>query len=151
MTFYPQQTDNMDVRSFFMPSKAPTQKDYDTEAEKGLCNDCHKEWGCGKYCKVAHNHSTTDKNGLDKIVCCDCFCKQHDWHCPDAWRYEEKVSHYTRVENIPTCIPHEDEHYKWDYDDMGVLCRFDKETEGWEPVEDHCVDCGHLPDECDCE
>ncbi len=59
-------------------------------------------------------------------------------------------ANYTHVDNIPTRIPYEDEKYKWDYDDMGVLCRMDKETEDWEPVEPHCLECGHRPDECEC-
>jgi hypothetical protein len=52
---------------------------------------------------------------------------------------------------VPTSIPYEDERYKWDYDDCGVLCRYDKETEAWEVMEDQCIDCGHRPDDCDCE
>lgn len=38
-----------------------------------------------------------------------------------------------------------------DYDDCGVLCHYSKTTGGWEPLEEHCIECGHLPDECDCE
>jgi len=57
----------------------------------------------------------------------------------------------TITATIPTTIPYEDAHYKWNYDDCGVICRFDKETEAWEPMEDHCVDCGHRPDDCNCE
>jgi len=33
-------------------------------------------------------------------------------------------------------------------DDKGILCRFDTETGGWEPVEDHCVKCGRK--DCNC-
>ena len=33
-----------------------------------------------------------------------------------------------------------------DYDDHNVLCYYDPETEGWEALEDHCVECGY----CDC-
>ncbi len=55
------------------------------------------------------------------------------------------------METFPTSIPYEDERYKWDYDDCGVLCRYDKETEAWEVMEDQCIDCGHRPDDCDCE
>lgn len=51
---------------------------------------------------------------------------------------------------IPSKIPYEDENYKWDYDDKGVICRYDKETGEWEPMEPYCVDCGHRDDECDC-
>ena len=57
----------------------------------------------------------------------------------------------TITATIPTTIPYEDDHYKWNYDDCGVICRYDKETEEWEPMEPHCVDCGHRDDECDCE
>ena len=32
--------------------------------------------------------------------------------------------------------------------DKGVMCRFNKETKGWEPIEDHCNQCGEK--ECDC-
>ena len=32
--------------------------------------------------------------------------------------------------------------------DKGVMCRFDKKTGGWEPVEDHCAKCGEK--DCDC-
>jgi hypothetical protein len=51
---------------------------------------------------------------------------------------------------IPRVIPFEDESYKWEYDDKGVLCRFDKEAEEWDVMEAHCVDCGHTDDECAC-
>ena len=52
---------------------------------------------------------------------------------------------------LPARVPYEDEHYRWDYDDCGVICRYDKETEEWEPMEEHCVECGYRPDECHCE
>ena len=52
--------------------------------------------------------------------------------------------------SIPSKIPYEDEKYKWDYDDCGVICRYDKEEGGWEPMEPHCVDCGHRDDDCCC-
>jgi hypothetical protein len=51
---------------------------------------------------------------------------------------------------LPARLPYEDEQYKWDYDDCGVICRYDKETEEWEPMEEHCVACGYRPDECVC-
>ena len=38
---------------------------------------------------------------------------------------------------------------KIEYNDKGVLCRFNWETKGWEPIEDHCDKCGEI--ECDCE
>lgn len=57
----------------------------------------------------------------------------------------------TITATLPTTIPYEDAHYKWNYDDCGVLCRFDKKTEAWEPMEPHCVDCGHQEDDCDCK
>lgn len=38
-----------------------------------------------------------------------------------------------------------------DYDEYGVLCHYSKTIGGWEPLEEHCIECGHLPDECDCE
>ena len=35
-------------------------------------------------------------------------------------------------------------------DDCGVMCRFT--DGGWEPIEDHCVNCGFAECECDkCE
>jgi hypothetical protein len=55
-----------------------------------------------------------------------------------------------RKEEKPTVIPYEDDKFKWDYDDKGVLCRYNKETQGWEVMEECCDECGHLPDECDC-
>lgn len=35
-----------------------------------------------------------------------------------------------------------------EYDDKGVLCRYTEEN-GWEPLEEHCVECGYT--ECECE
>jgi hypothetical protein len=35
-----------------------------------------------------------------------------------------------------------------EYDDRGILCHYSKTTGGWEPIEDHCVECGY--DECVC-
>jgi len=67
----------------------------------------------------------------------------------------ESIASIERVakkkEEKPTVIPYEDDKFKWDYDDKGVLCRYNKETQGWEVMEDCCDECGHLPDECDCE
>jgi hypothetical protein len=54
------------------------------------------------------------------------------------------------IRPTPTVIPYEDDKFKWDYDDKGVLCRYNKETQGWEVMEDCCDECGHRPDECDC-
>jgi hypothetical protein len=51
---------------------------------------------------------------------------------------------------IPTTIPYEDDLYKWNYDDHGILCRYSKEEESWEVMEPQCVDCGHRPDDCAC-
>ena len=58
----------------------------------------------------------------------------------------------TPIETIfPASIPYEDDLYKWNYDDCGILCRFNKEEESWEVMEPQCVDCGHKPEACDCE
>ena len=51
----------------------------------------------------------------------------------------------------PPRVPYETERFKWDYDDLGVLCRYSKEEESWTPIEPHCEDCGHRDDECDCD
>ena len=51
----------------------------------------------------------------------------------------------------PPRVPYEDDKYKWNYDDCGILCRYDKEAEEWEVMEPQCVDCGHKPEECDCD
>ena len=40
--------------------------------------------------------------------------------------------------------------YTYGYDDEGVRCRHSKE-DGWEPVEEHCLNCGRIPNDCDCE
>jgi hypothetical protein len=56
------------------------------EQELGMCNECKKDWGTGKWCKTEHNHS----HGEDMLICCDCWCEKNpDFHCPDAWRYRE--------------------------------------------------------------
>lgn len=52
---------------------------------------------------------------------------------------------------FPSTIPYEDDKFKWDYDDKGVICRQDKETDGWEVMEPYCVECGHRDDECVCD
>lgn len=36
-----------------------------------------------------------------------------------------------------------------EYDDHGVLCRYTEE-EGWVAIEDYCVECGYLYEECMC-
>ena len=51
---------------------------------------------------------------------------------------------------FPSTIPYEDDKFKWDYDDKGVVCRQDKETDGWEVMEPHCAECGHRNNECVC-
>ena len=38
-----------------------------------------------------------------------------------------------------------------DYDDCGVLCHYSKTIGGWEALEDHCIECGHIPEECNCD
>jgi hypothetical protein len=52
---------------------------------------------------------------------------------------------------FPSRIPFEDDKFKWDYDDKGVICRYSKEEQGWEVMEPYCVECGHRTDECECE
>jgi hypothetical protein len=37
-----------------------------------------------------------------------------------------------------------------EYDDHGVLCKYNQEIEGWEPIEDFCNDCGYKPEDCEC-
>jgi len=39
---------------------------------------------------------------------------------------------------------------KYVYDDKGVLCYYDKEKNSYEPLEEHCIDCGYVDDECEC-
>ena len=41
--------------------------------------------------------------------------------------------------------------YKYEYDDCGVMCRYNPEVNEWECCECHCVDCGYLPEECKCD
>ena len=72
--------------------------------------------------------SLTDVDG--DLFCDKCFeCDGYDYHtAPD---YKNKVE-------------------MLEYDDKGVMCRYTEE-DGWVPIEDHCVDCGHRCDACDCE
>jgi hypothetical protein len=42
------------------------------------------------------------------------------------------------------------EQVKYEYDDKGILCIY-MEEKGWIPLEDHCVNCGVKPDECECD
>jgi hypothetical protein len=51
----------------------------------------------------------------------------------------------------PPRVPYETARFKWDYDDLGVLCRFDKEEQSWTPIEPCCVDCGHRDEDCACK
>jgi len=51
----------------------------------------------------------------------------------------------------PPRVPYETERFKWDDDDLGVLCRYSKEEGTWTAIEPHCVECGHRDDDCDCE
>ena len=44
--------------------------------------------------------------------------------------------------------------FTYEYDDCGVLCRYNDRLEGWEVLEPHCLNCGygeddHRDDECD--
>jgi hypothetical protein len=41
--------------------------------------------------------------------------------------------------------------YTYEYDDCGVMCRYNAELSEWECCECHCVDCGYLPEECECD
>jgi len=61
--------------------------------------------------------------------CCDCEdCKKACDEEEDCWMPIEEL----------------------EYDDNGVLCKYTQE-DGWMPIEDHCVECGFKPDECNCE
>ena len=39
--------------------------------------------------------------------------------------------------------------YIYGYDDQGVRCRHSDE-DGWEPVEEYCLNCGKSAGDCDC-
>jgi hypothetical protein len=39
--------------------------------------------------------------------------------------------------------------YTYGYDDEGVRCRH-SDKDGWEPVEEHCLNCGKRAGDCDC-
>jgi hypothetical protein len=66
------------------------QELYDEEAKNGTCNRCKEAWGTGDWCNTDHNHLFDDEEDNELIICCRCFCKQTDRHCPDAWEYKEK-------------------------------------------------------------
>ena len=63
----------------------------------------------------------------------------------------EKGHNRTTCQTIPLKVPSEDKHYKWDYDDKGVVCRMDKKTGAWLPIEPFCAKCGYRRAECHCE
>jgi hypothetical protein len=60
--------------------------------DEGICCLCKNEegWGTGAWSKTPHNHDGEDEDGEEMLICCDCYCKTHDSHCPDAGRYEEE-------------------------------------------------------------
>lgn len=39
--------------------------------------------------------------------------------------------------------------YIYEYDDKGVRCRHSEE-DGWQPLEEHCLNCGERTGDCDC-
>jgi hypothetical protein len=41
--------------------------------------------------------------------------------------------------------------YTYEYDNCGVLCRYNEELAEWECCECHCLNCGYSTEECDCE
>jgi hypothetical protein len=41
--------------------------------------------------------------------------------------------------------------YTYEYDDYGVMCRYNSEIGEWEACECHCIDCDYLPEECICD
>jgi len=44
-----------------------------------------------------------------------------------------------------------DNKYTYEYDDCGVLCRYNEELSEWECCECHCLNCGYPSEDCDCE
>ena len=39
----------------------------------------------------------------------------------------------------------------YDYDDCGIECRINPQDEDdWQPIEPHCLNCGHSPTDCEC-
>jgi hypothetical protein len=39
----------------------------------------------------------------------------------------------------------------YDYDDCGIECRINPQDEDdWQPIEPHCLNCGHSPADCEC-
>ena len=103
------------------------------------CRECGEEINdqCQGYCDPRRGH---------KCICLDCFDEQES----DAESEDESESEEEEPIRPPR-VPYEDDKYKWNYDDCGILCRYDKEAEEWEVMEPQCVDCGHKPEACDCE
>ena len=66
---------------------------------------------------------------------------QHLYQMRDVVKTDDRVLILSLPEN-------EDEEFKEDYDDHGVLCRY-TEKDGWFPIEEHCVECGYK--DCECE
>ena len=46
-------------------------------------------------------------------------------------------------------VPFADLHPITEIDDKGVKCVFVRGE--WQPLENHCVECGHTDDDCDCD
>ena len=48
------------------------------------------------------------------------------------------------------CIEFNDESCD-EEDDCGVMCHYSKTTGGWEPIEEHCIECGYRYNDCHCD
>jgi hypothetical protein len=41
--------------------------------------------------------------------------------------------------------------YEQEADDKGVMCIYIEENKDWVAIEAHCLNCGYVEDECECD
>jgi hypothetical protein len=88
-------------------------------------------------------------DSLESLLECEKSCPATSSSTLTDEEIETQPEQWELKDLIPNVVEEEEEDFE--YDDMGVKVKWNKETEGWDALEPYCFGCGRREVECQCE